>query len=71
MQEINDRLHADLLEISGAFDCMIGEYLGHVLTRHLPADRWEKAPEVHPTHFPVDRLDLPFFLARPEARVSV
>jgi hypothetical protein len=68
MQAINDRLHDDVLLMAATFGHFIGDYLGIVVTKHVPADRWNKRREVKLTVPASDRLDLPFFVSHPEAK---
>lgn len=71
MQAVNDRLHDDILQIAKAFDDFIGEYLGVVVTKHVPRDRWDRAKEVQLTVPSSDCLNLPFFVSRPETKEGV
>jgi hypothetical protein len=68
MQAVNDRLFDDVLQIAAAFGQFIGDWLGIVVTKHVPAVRWDKRKEVKLTVPGSDCLDLPFFISHPEAR---
>jgi hypothetical protein len=59
-------LQNEMLEISGAFDRVVAEYLGCILTTYMPSATWESAAHVDLGDLPpINKIRTPFFVGHP------
>jgi hypothetical protein len=64
-------LQSEVLEISGAFDRVIAEYLAIILLEYFEDTKWRDAEDMQIENVPpIDEIRTPFFVGRPRARTT-